>query len=208
MSGDIPSDEEREFLRQEYDSNISLFTHWDSQLWTKNRFFLLIESAFLGVTVQFVQGQLVRGSVPSLTLFGLFIFVSTFNMYLSYVWFRAVRRSREYIEARLERGKILEEVLQRQDISDDIWQSYNYQDGKLSDKGSSRWEISLPVVFLVVWFGAGSIAGYLVFVTTSFVVVQVAVAVWFVVSVTTLMLAERNTWFRTEQIRDYSSNLD
>lgn len=208
MDKEIPAEEQREFLRREYDGNISLLTHWDDQLWTKNRFFLLIETAFLGVTLQFVRTQILEGVEPSLTLLYLAVFVSSFNIYLAYVWFRAVRRSREYIEARLERGKELEEILQRGGLTDGVWSSFNRSDGRLSDKGSSRWEISLPVIFIAVWFGAGVLATGLVSIQRGMSIESAAAISWHLLIVVLLLWFERGTWFKAKAIREYESNLE
>lgn len=185
------SEEERELLKQEYDNIFTQIEHWDNQFWTKSRFFLLIESAFLGGGLQIASSNLSNGVVTSRPLVLLGIFASLFNIFLSYVWFRSIRRNREYIEPRVERARKIERLID----SELAWRSFISQDEFLSSKGSSNWELKLPLSFMLVWYCAGAI--FLWQLSRS------ATLVWIVALAAVGVYFEQGMWFSKKEIRNY-----
>jgi len=191
MSDSSLSEAERELLKQEYDNIFTQIEHWDNQFWTKSRFFLLIESAFLGGGLQIASSNLSNGVVTSRPLVLLGIFASLFNIFLSYVWFRSIRRNREYIEPRVERARKIERLID----SELAWRSFISQDEFLSSKGSSNWELKLPLSFMLVWYCAGAIFLWQLS--------RPATLVWIVALAAVGVYFEQGMWFSKKEIRNY-----
>jgi hypothetical protein len=190
------SEDDRELLKQEYDNVFAQIEHWDNQFWTKSRFFLLLESAFLGVAFQFAGTNLINDVTLSVDIVALGLVVCLFNIYLAYVWFRSVRRVREYLEPRVERARQIELLVE----SEVAWNSFIQQDEHVSSKGSSRWEIHLPTSFIVMWFVAG---GVLAFEFTSW-----AAAMWVMLLLALALYLEWGMWFGTKDVRDYDPDIE
>lgn len=190
------SDDDKELLKQEYDNIFAQIEHWDNQFWTKSRFFLLIESAFLGGGLQVIGSNIVSGTNFSTLFILLGIFLALFNIFLSYVWFRAIRRNREYIEPRVERARRIEQLIG----SDVAWRSFIEQDKHLSPKGSSNWELKLPLSFLFVWFCVGILLWWQIS--------WIGTTVWVLGLVTGAVYFEHGMWFSKKETRNYDPDLD
>jgi len=146
-------------LLQEYQSAVSQIIHWDSLFWTKSRFFLVIESAFIAVILHTFKEIVVVPQEELLpTFLSLLVFVGLLNVYLCYVWFRTNRRNREYLRLRFERVRPIEGEF------DEVLKTFTYQEENMHEgHGSAGWETHLPTVFIATWVGLVAVAAVYIF---------------------------------------------
>jgi hypothetical protein len=146
------SSSKQELLLKEYEIISTQVIHWDKFFWDKSQFFLAIESLMLVGISQVVIGEISNKSPIALRIYSFLLIAIVFNIFLCYVWFRANRSNREYLQVRYNRAKEIE-----MELGGNAIKIFQYQDRFLREpkqvKHSSKiWEIQIPMVFTLGWF--------------------------------------------------------
>ena len=150
------TEDKDEKLLREYESLVLQIIHWDSHFWTKSRFFLAIESAFIVVALQIFKLRVLGELESHSTLMVVLIFVGLLNIYLCYVWFRTNRRNREYLRIRFKRARAIENKF------DEALQTFTDEKKELHERhGSATWETHLATAFIIAWILLLAGAGFL-----------------------------------------------
>ncbi len=152
----------RAALLAEYENVTQQIIHWDTFFWTKGMFFLGIESAAFAIALDRLLAMLNTSRTVCLTQFVILFTFVLINVFLCVTWFLTNVRNRLFSASRFERGREIEEhaVFRAGSVKGerDPLQIYHRQKTVLDRKkpiniSSHRWEISIPVVFLLGWVG-------------------------------------------------------
>lgn len=153
MSAARTESEIAQFRALEYEQLTGLITHWDGHTWHKSNFFFAVETVMLGGMGIAFQSQFVNGVPAGFSQLMLFTAVAMFNMWLCYVWFRTSRSNRDYLRPLFIRARVIEaELGDERGVYTD--QRNFIEDAKLSQHGSSGYEIHVPNVFALAWLVA------------------------------------------------------
>lgn len=136
-----------EILLEQYKLIIQQVLHWDVHFWEKSKFFLAIETAFMGVAgAIFLKPEITSGVSKQLALCTLLL-LCIFNIYLCIVWYKTNNRNRGYLRLKIHEMKQIEARLP------ELF-SVNPLELKLKMQpyaSSAGWEVHLATGFGFLW---------------------------------------------------------
>ena len=133
---------------KEYEQLTAQIIHWDSLSLRKDQFFLAVEGLFI-----IAAGQLLRPHLADLCplpthVIILITVMAIFNCFLCWVWFKTVRRNREWLDVRLKRA---EEIENKNDIE---FRILRRQDSEFKEYGgheAHKLVLKVPIAFALLW---------------------------------------------------------
>jgi hypothetical protein len=180
-----------ELLMKEYEAITALIVHWDKFFYETSKFYLIIESAFLAGVIIRLSAELVDEKSMQPGLFYLAVFITLFNLFICYVWFRADRSCREYLKVTFQRALRIEE----DPVLRGVIQLYHFEQDKVNqtkyvNHSSSWWEEHVPIVFMIAWVACLILAAF----DSHDLVAAIIVGVTIVLVIGAIKYIERTGW--------------
>jgi hypothetical protein len=139
-------------LLREYEIVARQIEHWDNLFWRTSQFFLAQQSVLLAAVGGWVSGQFAEDATNLPSSWVVLAAAVISNIWLNYVWFRANRRNREYLEVRFARAQQIEDdPAMRGVLAGYRLQTATLRDPKHAKHSNSQFEIHLPTVFMLAW---------------------------------------------------------
>jgi hypothetical protein len=137
----------QQILLEKYKLLVTQIIHWDTLFWSKSKFFLAIETAFLA-TVGAVHSPPLKGKfLDAASAPYVVIILALFNIFLCYVWHRTNKRNLQYRRFKIDEFMEIEKRMPELAIfSGDAAKILIPKSGR-----SARWEMSLPFAFALLW---------------------------------------------------------
>lgn len=137
----------QQMLLEKYKLLATQIIHWDTLFWSKSKFFLGIQTAFLALfgaagTVAFKHPLFSKPMVD----IGL-VLVGVFNFYLCFVWYKTNVRNLQYRKFKIDEFREIERRLPVLTIFD----PHTVRRYLPPSDSSSDWEKFMPLAFGFVW---------------------------------------------------------
>jgi hypothetical protein len=137
----------QEMLLEKYKLLVTQIIHWDTHFWNKSKFFLAIQTAFLGLfgaagSAAFKHPFFCK---PMIEL-GL-VAVAVFNLYLCLVWYKTNVRNLQYRKFKIAEFLAIERRLRTLTIFDE----HATRRFLPPSDSSSGWEKDMPFAFGFAW---------------------------------------------------------